>query len=138
MVDNSFYQENELFSEPCRIYTAGQNEKGYPRLFGRFADGVQVWLGHRLAWFYANNVSASEMLDKYSNVDLDHMCQNKSCFEPSHMQWLDRSSHSKLTWDRYTHDEKAQRLMRGLLGRLSEPTSGTFEWNGHRVTIEPV
>lgn len=122
------------FEKPCRVYHY-LNDSGYPRLFARFG-GKSVWLGHRLAWFHENGITD---ISPFANRQMDHMCQNKGCFEPSHMQWLDSNGeHALITWDRHDEFERGRRLVRMMAGGCRPGFSIDTIWNGFRVIVTPI
>lgn len=75
----------------CWLWT-GYQQGGYGRL-----DGFDTVLAHRLWW--------QELVGPLDGSDstLDHMCQNKLCVNPAHLQVLDRVEHGVVTNERQAH-----------------------------------
>ena len=66
-------------TDGCWEWTGARNSNGYGnfRAFGRF------WVAHR----YAYTRSVGEVCE---NLDLDHLCRNRLCVNPSHMEPVTR------------------------------------------------
>lgn len=122
------------FEMPCLVDTK-LTPKGYPEMFASLGGvngrgGSQVWLGHRISFLAAGR----EIPEGH---DLDHMCQNTACFEPSHLQAVDRVEHSRITWERHTTHERVARNLHIALSHLGDGESFYGEVRGFVVSIVP-
>jgi hypothetical protein len=63
----------------CWNWTAGLDAYGY----GQFRYEGKTMKAHRLAWLFVNN-----NID--DNLSIDHICRNRKCVNPSHMELVTR------------------------------------------------
>lgn len=68
----------------CHEWQGARNPRGY----GRIARGRLAYPAHRLAYFSANG-----QIDRL--LDIDHLCRNKACVNPEHLELVTRSINSK-------------------------------------------
>lgn len=85
-------------TDDCWLWTGGTTGDGYGYLYatpGKF-DST---LAHRLWW--------QELVGPLDGPDetLDHMCRNRACVNPAHLQVLDRVEHGVVTNERNAHCE---------------------------------
>lgn len=74
-------------SSDCWLWTASTNRDGY----GRFWDGIDMRLAHRVSWIIANGAVPDGLL-------LDHTCHTPACVNPSHLRFAThKQNHENLT-----------------------------------------
>jgi hypothetical protein len=66
-------------SDGCWQWHAGKSAAGY----GMFNDGNGMKYAHRLMWVAAHGAIPS-------NLVIDHLCRNRGCVNPSHMELVTR------------------------------------------------
>ena len=66
-------------SEGCWFWKAGKSKAGY----GMFNNGCGMKYAHRLAWVSKNGTIPS-------NLVIDHLCRNRACVNPAHMELVSR------------------------------------------------
>jgi hypothetical protein len=77
--------------EDCWEWTAFVSAEGYGRINrGSRQDGIAY--AHRVAWEMCKGEIPSGMT-------IDHICLNRRCQNPSHMQLLSRSANGARAWD---------------------------------------
>jgi len=92
------------FETPCWVWQGALNRAGY----GKTADPTgMVTTAHRVYWERENGPVPSGM-------EIDHLCRNRACVNPSHMEPV-------------THAENIRRCVR---------THPTHCANGHEYTTE--
>lgn len=71
---------------PCWLWT-GFTHKGY----GKFrCSGVQTHRAHRISYMLARGEISS-------GLELDHLCKEKSCVQPEHLDPIDHAEHMRRT-----------------------------------------
>lgn len=84
-----------IFSSPCLLWTGAKDKKGYGILRSPLTPSG-VTRAHRVAHWIKFGYTPS-------NIELDHLCRNSSCINPSHLVRLTKSEHSKKSnkdrWD---------------------------------------
>jgi len=65
--------------ENCWQWHAGKSKAGY----GMFNDGTGMKYAHRLSWSAINGPIPSHLV-------IDHLCRNRSCVNPLHMELVTR------------------------------------------------
>lgn len=74
---------------PCWIWIGYIQKNGYGKLtVGRKPQ--RCWAAHRLSWFLAN--------DEEPPMDLDHLCRNKRCVNPSHLEPVTVAENGRRSW----------------------------------------
>lgn len=68
-------------TDGCWVWTASHGSSGY----GQFEVRGQNWAAHRIAWMICRH-----HLPRWG-FELDHLCRNRSCVRPSHMDVVTRS-----------------------------------------------
>lgn len=79
------------FSGDCWEWTASVNSKGY----GTFWIDGKCQLAHRVSY------------EKYRNeipdgLQIDHLCRNKRCVKPSHLEPVTNEENNRRRWEAYT------------------------------------
>lgn len=64
-------------TESCWLWTGAPNGSGY----GQFCAGRKTLTAHRVAWAIANSGSVIP-----EGLVLDHLCRNKLCVNPAHLE----------------------------------------------------
>lgn len=77
----------------CWLWTGRIWSIAYGKLYGRFTTangkpGGMKWYAHRYAWTSINGTIPA-------HLQIDHICANKLCCNPAHMQLLTVSDHMK-------------------------------------------
>jgi hypothetical protein len=91
----------------CWVWQGKRNEAGY----GRFTCGGKQRFAHRVAYTWLNG-------DIPSGLDLDHLCRNRACINPDHL-------------DPVTHKENQYRSRKGKCPKghpQRERKSGRGQW----------
>lgn len=70
-------------STACWVWIGSRDIAGYGRAGFEFA-GRKAWLAHRLMWTAFNGPIPE-------GLDLDHLCRNKACVNPDHLEPVTRS-----------------------------------------------
>lgn len=79
------------YSGDCWVWTAAVNSKGY----GIFAvDGVGR-LAHRISY-------EKGMGPIPEGLQIDHLCRNKLCVRPAHLEPVTNAENSRRRWETYT------------------------------------
>lgn len=108
-------QRNDLFwtkvekTEGCWYWAAAIDQKGY----GRFWDGQQMRLAHRLAV----EIETGSMPVGH----LDHECRNASCVNPSHLREVSRKQNME------NRPSRAANNTSGYRGVSIHKTSGLWQ-----------
>lgn len=80
---------------------------------GETSKNVRV---HRLTYIFSNNLEIKDILGK----DIHHLCENKSCLNPKHLQLLHRFEHARIH-GKFNKDEiKAIRLDKRTLLSIAQ------------------
>lgn len=69
----------------CWIWNAAKDKDGY----GQFALHRQVNAAHRVAWLLRHG-----WLPPYPESELDHLCRNRDCVNPEHLQVVSHRENS--------------------------------------------
>lgn len=83
-VQNWFWSKAQPVESGCWQWNGGQNSKGY----GVFMLEGSAKLAHRVAWEACEGEIPDEMT-------IDHLCFNKLCVNPLHMEVVTRSENSR-------------------------------------------
>lgn len=71
-------ESNEGFSTPCWLWQGHCDEDGYAEV---------KWRGHK---YRASRISYTIYHGKLAEgTDVDHLCRNRSCVNPAHLEQLD-------------------------------------------------
>jgi hypothetical protein len=71
----------------CWVWTGAQSEHGY----GRVKVGGRVVGAHRACWVWCRGAIPRR-------AELDHLCRNRACCNPRHMQLVTRSENVRRMW----------------------------------------
>jgi hypothetical protein len=75
--------ENYSSEDDCWIWKAARNWQGY----GYFRFGGRMWAAHRWSyWLKYGSLTPS--------LELDHLCKNKSCVNPLHLEEVDKPTNA--------------------------------------------
>lgn len=75
----------------CWETTATRIHSGYGMLWSN--DAQRQVLAHRLAWAVWRGPIPADM-------EIDHTCENRSCFNPDHLQLVTQERNKQLRWER--------------------------------------
>ena len=78
-------RERTVKRDGCTIWTGSKNQKGYGRI--RVNDRLES--AHRIAYELATGEAIP------SDMEVDHICLNRDCVEPSHLRLSDRSRNTQ-------------------------------------------
>lgn len=113
----------------CWIWTAYRMANGYGRFDFTRPDGhMTKTTAHRVSWLIHRG-------DIPDDLSIDHLCRNKSCVNPWHLDLVTLRTNAKRQHSHYAA-ERALRVVEGV-----EPTYATGTWasgrckNGHDVTL---
>lgn len=81
--EESLRERSEQQGE-CLVWTGSKNQKGY----GRLANRGRLESAHRVAYELSTGPIPAGM-------EVDHICFNRACVEPSHLRLADRSSNTQ-------------------------------------------
>jgi hypothetical protein len=90
---------------PCWLWTGPKDLVGYGRHGGKYE------LAHRV--FYENARGKME-----AGVMLHHLCRNKACVNPDHLEPMDRSEHARRHVRERVSDEKVEAIRRDCLAAI--------------------
>jgi len=79
-----FHEKYEVQPNGCWIWMSAQNGTGY----GQFSFEGKPRLAHR--WFYERTKKKVEQ-----GKELDHLCRNRSCVNPDHLEEVSRSENNR-------------------------------------------
>lgn len=82
--DDHYKIEDRGYKTPCWIWQLGKNKSGYGSIR---RDGSMSTPAHR--WYYEQRFGLLP-----SKVDLHHLCENKDCVNPEHLDHLAHGKHS--------------------------------------------
>ena len=73
----------------CRVWTGWLTKNGY----------AQIWIGGRKQMLH--RVAYEEFVGPIPDgLDIDHLCKNRACCEPTHLEPVTRSVNVQRGWDR--------------------------------------
>jgi len=79
-----FWAKVVVAQNHCWEWTGADNGKGY----GQFWDGQQLVPAHRIAFEWLRG-------EIPEGLELDHLCRNKKCVNPMHLELVTRSENTK-------------------------------------------
>lgn len=80
-------------TETCWNWTGNLSRDGYGRMFGHKDFGTT--LPHRITWQSANGPVPD-------GLELDHICNNRRCVRPGHMEAVTHAENVRRAWARKT------------------------------------
>lgn len=87
------------FSGDCWVWTAAVNSKGY----GIFSVDGSGRLAHRIS--YERGMGPIP-----EGLQIDHLCRNKLCVRPAHLEPVTNEENSRRRWETYTVCGKGHEL----------------------------
>lgn len=78
----------------CREWTGNTNNDGYARYSVRCGASVRKEYAHRAAWMAATGRDIPE------GMQLDHICCNRRCIAPGHLQLVTNQQNAALRSER--------------------------------------
>ena len=85
-----FLEKISVSEDGCWNWTASKHEKGY----GHFFINHKTIMSHRWLYEYFHGPIKKEM-------DVHHICENKSCCNPTHLKAITRLQHEKQHMKQY-------------------------------------
>lgn len=81
-IQNKLLNRMAVNQDGCWVWQHAKSKSGY----GYWAEGLHkpMWRIHRLMWGITHNESMPRT--KQATEVIDHICNNKLCFRPSHLQ----------------------------------------------------
>lgn len=95
---------------PCWGWLAGKNHDGYGK-FGLYGDSL---FAHRIAY----ELERSEIPD---DLELDHLCRNKGCVNPWHLESVTHVENMKRTSGYIMTAERKSRISASRMGQNNNP-----------------
>lgn len=86
-LDDRFWSKVDLDTEGCWRWVACLNAAGY----GLFRHEGRSRLAHRLAWAEVNGEAPAGTV-------LDHLCRNRYCIRPDHLEAVTRAENNRRGW----------------------------------------
>ena len=83
----TFWSYVKEHSSGCWLWTGAKIEEGYGE-FG--ARGNTYVLAHMFSWELANALPSPTSRTKSKDLEFDHLCRNRSCVNPSHLEIVKR------------------------------------------------
>lgn len=81
---NRFWSKVDRDSDGCWEWKASlRGGGGGQSLYGAFRDGGKIVYAHRFSWSLVNG-------EIPEGKELDHLCENARCVNPSHLQLVSR------------------------------------------------
>lgn len=81
-------------TDTCWNWTGCTTADGYGRFFGYKTFGTS--LPHKAAWQELNG-------EVPAGLELDHLCSNRTCVRPDHLEPVTHVENIRRAWDRKTH-----------------------------------
>ena len=75
------------FTPTCWNWTAYKHPEGY----GMFFLHPKTRLAHRVSYWIFKGKIENEDYDSYETIVVDHLCNNKSCVNPAHLEAVSQS-----------------------------------------------
>lgn len=102
-------------TEGCWEWRAGRFRNGY----GKFRLGNRQVTAHRFMWVDTHG-------EPRQGLVIDHICENRTCVRPDHLQLLTNAQNIRRTTDRITRCPQ---------GHEKTPESTRINANGYRICI---
>ena len=95
----------------CHVWTAAKDKDGY----GQFRDGDKIRQAHIWAWEHSTGNPLP------SGFELDHICRNRSCVNPQHLELVTHSENIK------RQREAQERLKEQEVEEAEEKSERTYQ-----------
>ena len=120
-VEERFWSKVEHRGPGCWLWTATINQYGY----GRFRHEGKFTTAHRVAWVLTHGP-----VDE--GVEIDHLCRNRACVNPSHLEAVSRSTNYRRGINGFWFDGKC----RAGLHSVTSPEAVRVRTDGRRSCLE--